>query len=94
MFMVDDNGDYSFDPSRLKECHQKCQQEVEKILARGDTVAVSNTFVKRWEMEPYFRVAEKHGHEVTVIRCEGNFPNVHGVPKSKVDSMKKNFETL
>lgn len=87
-FMVDVNGQYKFDPSRLKECHQKCQDTVRKILERDMTVVVSNTFTRKWEMEPYLEMTDK----ITVIVCQGQYQNTHGVPDEVVERMKQRFE--
>jgi len=92
MFMVDGSGQYKFDPSRLKFCHEKCQAETRNELSKGWNVAVSNTFTRKWEMQPYIDMAKEFGAYVTVIVCQGDFENVHGVPADKVRQMKERFE--
>lgn len=91
-YMTDAEGNYRFDPSRLKQCHERCQKEVFSELFGGCNVAVSNTFTRLWEMQPYFDAAKELGVTVTVIKCEGNFGNVHGVPEEKVTEMRRRFE--
>lgn len=88
MFMTNSEGDYHFDPRRLKDCHKKCQDAVRLTLSRGESVAVSNTFTRLWEMEPYLGM----NYPTTVIRCEGAFGNIHGVPPEKVAEMRRRFE--
>jgi predicted kinase len=92
MFMCDNNGNYLFDPTLLKFCHKQCQASVDAALTIGQTVAVSNTFVRKWEMEPYLYMAEKHNAQVTVIVCQGEYKNTHNVPSNKVEEMKRRFE--
>jgi len=91
-FMVDDNWDYKFDPEKLEICHKLCQEEVETFLEMGCDVAVSNTFTRKWEMQAYLDMAEKYGAKTTVIVCQGEHENTHGVPQSVVERMKNHFE--
>ena len=90
--MVDDSGNYRFDPSRLKHCHNECQRSVRHALRNEWSVAVSNTFTRKWEMQPYLDMAEELGIQVTVLVCQGEFDNVHGVPADKVRVMRERFE--
>lgn len=92
MFMCDGRGDYLFNPSMLKFCHEQCQRIVDASLQINHNVAVSNTFTRKWEMQPYIDMAEKYGAKVTVIVCQGEFTNVHGVPDGKVAEMKRRLE--
>lgn len=86
------SGEYNFDASKLKEAHNWCQMQVNQHLQNGENVIVSNTFVKKWEMEAYLNMAKTVGCHVTVIIANGNFDNVHGVPAEKVEQMRRNFE--
>ncbi len=92
MFMVDESGCYNFNPKYLKFCHEQCQRVTDDALMNNQPVAVSNTFVKKWEMQAYFDIAKNHGANVTVIICQGEYSNVHGVPDEKVEDMKRRFE--
>jgi len=91
-FMVDDNLNYKFDPEKLKLCHKLCQQDAEGFLEMGCNVAVSNTFTRKWEMQAYLDMAEKHGVKIAIIVCQGEYENTHGVPQSVVKKMKNRFE--
>lgn len=94
MFMVDDNGNYKFDGSRLAECHRNCQQFVNLHMMQGtERIYVANTFVKKWEADVYYTLAKVWGYDVKVYRLEGNFENVHGVPADRVNIMRANMET-
>lgn len=93
MWMEDDNGEYKFDPNKLSYAHQKCQQEVCRDMERGyETVIVSNTFIKKWEADVYYTLAKVWGYDVKVILCEGNYENIHNVPKDRVAIMRANME--
>lgn len=85
-------GSYSFDRSKISQAHAWCQDQVRAAIARGQRVAVSNTFVKRWETLAYFDMAAEAGIEVVVITAKGRYDNVHGVPPEVVERMLANWE--
>lgn len=87
-FMVNSGGLYSFDGRRLKECHDACKNAVRNALAAGLNVAVSNTFTRKWEMEFYLNLGVDH----TILICQGEHTNTHGVPQEKVFEMANRFE--
>ena len=92
-FMVDENGKYKFEPLRLQECHELCMSGAEDAMRYGQTqVAVHNTFTRKWEYEPYLKLAAKYGYSVSEIVCRGNFKNTHGVPYEIVEKQKQRFE--
>ena len=89
------NGEYIFDPSKLKEAHQWCQLQVDSAMACGEEkISVSNTFTQEWEMETYFKLAEKYGYQVFSLIIEnrhGN-KNLHGVPDDTLQRMRDRFQ--
>lgn len=92
-FFVKD-GVYEFDASKLSDNHKKAQSYCDRLMGFEDTknVIVSNTFTRVWEMQPYLDMAKKYGYDVNVIECKGDFGNVHGVPREKVDQMRARWE--
>ena len=92
MFMVDANGNYSFDGSRLRECHRKCQEATARAMCTGKDVIVANTFVGKWEAEVYYTLAIVFGYTVKVYRMTNRFQNEHGVPANRVDEMAARME--
>lgn len=91
-FMME-NGKYKYDPKKVTYCHKKCFETVEKHLKNGEpTVAVANTFIKKSLYEPYVELANKYGYKVIIRKADGNYKNIHGVPKQAIDSMKKRFQ--
>lgn len=92
MFRIGHDGQYQFDPSQNKMCHEKCQNKTRDALSNGWNVAVSNTFTRKWEMQPYIDMANDIGAQVTMIVCQGEFDNVHGVPADNVQQMRDRFE--
>jgi len=93
------NGDnYEFDPSKLKEAHQWCKDVAEGWMSPEtgylDTIIVSNTFTRAWEMKPYYELAERYGYTVFSLIVENRHGgvNTHGVPEDKLEQMEDRFE--
>jgi predicted kinase len=101
-FFIDANtGEYKFNPDEIKIAHQWCKDEVENRMKdnkenpqRHPTIVVSNTFTQEWEMDWYFKLAEKYDYKVFSMIVENRHggKNIHGVPDEKVGIMKNRFE--
>ena len=94
-YFYDNDGNYNFIPSEIKEAHKECQQFVGFAMESNiQKIAVSNTFTQEWEMEPYFELAKKHSYKVFTIIVENRHAgiNQHGVPEEKVEQRKNRFE--
>ena len=100
-YFYDKEGNYNFDPSKIKDAHAWCKNQVE--IRMGDhqvnnqfypEIAVSNTFTQEWEMKDYFDLADKYGYKVVSLIVENRHggKNVHGVPEDKLEIMKNRFE--
>jgi len=92
MFFTDRDGNYNYNPRKKSNAHKWCQKKVKKALKAGRNVVVSNTFLKRWEMEPYIEMAIDTGADLQYITCEGGYQNIHGVPEERVEAMRDNLE--
>lgn len=86
-------GVYCFDRNKIKAAHAWCLSEITKIMrdGKGDC-AVSNTFTRRWEYQPYIDAAEKFGYAVAVIDCHGPWNNCHCVPDDTILEMAERWE--
>jgi len=100
-FFYDKEGNYNFDPSKIKDAHAWCKNEVETRMKDHQIngqyypeIAVSNTFTQEWEMKDYYDLAEKYGYKVVSLIVENRHggKNVHGVPDDKLEIMKNRFE--
>jgi len=106
-YFIDSNGNYNFDASKLGQAHQWCKDEVEYAMTHGHknlypiygpkplaTIVVSNTFTQEWEMEPYYKLAEKYGYRVYSLVVENRHGGVneHGVPNETLDKMENRFK--
>jgi predicted kinase len=91
-FMV--AGVYKFDKEQLTDAHIWCQAQVDAAMHNeARSIAVSNTFVRRWEIEPYTALALKYGYTVTEMTMTGPLrPNTHGVSDTKIEIMRARWE--
>lgn len=95
-YFIDKDGNYNWRPEKVKDAHEWCQNKVDNWMQQCDNVAVHNTFTREWEMEPYFKLAEKYGYQVTTIVVENRHgsKNVHNVPDDTIQAMKQRFEIV
>lgn len=97
-FMKD--GEYKFDPTKLRDAHEWCRNSVEHAMLLNYTagynskIIVSNTFTQEWEMEAYYELAKQWGYKVFSLIVENRHGgiNEHGVPEDKIEVMKNRFE--
>lgn len=92
-FMVNRQGEYEFIPSRLKECHEKCFNQVRELLSRGrETVAVTNTFKAEWEYMRYIFLGLAYGYNVIGIDVSSSNKSVHGLSGADVLRFEASFQ--
>jgi predicted kinase len=94
MFFIKD-GEYKFDGSKIKNAHNWCQDVVEHWMDENKPkIVVSNTFTQEWEMDNYYKLAERFGYRVFSLIVENRHGGVneHGVPEEKLEQMKNRFE--
>ena len=100
-FFYDKDGNYNFDPSKLKQAHEWCQNEVEIKMQDNERnpqyypeIVVSNTFTQEWEMKAYFDLASKYDYKVFSIIVENRHggKNLHSVPDDTLKKMKDRFQ--
>jgi len=94
-YFYDNDGNYNFIASEIKEAHKECQQFVGYAMeSNTPKIAVSNTFTQEWELQPYYELAIKYGYYVTSIIVENRHVGVneHNVPEEKIEQMRNRFE--
>lgn len=86
--------EYNFDRRLLGAAHDFCYGNVMRSLYEGFSCIVSNTFSTRREIERYTRGVRRSGLpvRVRVIKCVGEYANVHEVPSSAIQRMKDRWE--
>ncbi len=103
MYFTDESGNYRFDPSRLKEAHWWCQNQVEiameTLMFNDDLpgfskIFVANTFTQDWELEYYFELAKTYGYQVITMVVENRHgsKNIHNVPEEVIEKMRNRFQ--
>ena len=100
-FFYDKEGNYNFDATKLRIAHEWCKNQVEIRMKDNQLneqfypeIVVSNTFTQEWEMEAYYKLAERYGYKVFSIIVENRHEGVnqHGVPDDKLQQMRERFE--
>ena len=91
-FFIQLDGTYKYDPSRIKEAHEWCQDCVEQTLLYKGSVIVANTFVRKRELQPYIDMATEFNIPYSIITMNGRFNSIHSVPASVINRMRTTFE--
>jgi predicted kinase len=94
-FFTNEEGEYNFDSSKLREAHNYCQFRCsERMRQEKSRIVVANTFTEEWEMEEYIKMAERYNYRLHTIIVENRHGsnNVHGVPEDKLQKMKDRFQ--
>lgn len=81
-------GVYVYDPSKVRAAHDWCVASAKNALEQGRNVVVSNTFMRRWELQRYIDL----GFPFRIIEAQGRWPNIHGVPEDKIEIMARGWE--
>lgn len=101
-FMVDAEGNYAFDPTRLVEAHGRCllaaAMNVHTTARRN--VWVANTFTTAAEMLPYVAVARASNVPIAIHHIfDGGLDdvqlaarNAHGVPEVAIAAMRARYQ--
>ena len=89
---VKENGEYEFNEGEIRLAHQNCLKFTILALENGKSCVVSNTFVQKWQLEPYLKYCRENGIVAKVIRYgDGGFTNdelakrnVHGLDENTI----------
>jgi ABC-type dipeptide/oligopeptide/nickel transport system ATPase component len=100
-YFVDDSGIYKFDYESLKDAHLWCQEETSNAMNDDyDVVVVHNTFTRKWECDPYMKLASQFDYQVQVINLyDGGLSDqelftrcVHKVPVHLIQKQRKRWD--
>lgn len=89
------DGVYQYDREKIGEAHKQCMRRFIDVLTGGPNlhdIVIDNTNIRVMEYIAYIKVAEALGYKCYQKVMTGSFQNVHGVPDSKVERMKKDFQ--
>lgn len=98
----DVNGQYVFDPTKLKEYHEKNQHRTELAMRKGiSPIVIDNTNVFADHIKPYVKLGDMYGYKIKLELPDTEWAwdaeqlankNSHGVPKHAIDRMLNNFQ--
>jgi predicted kinase len=91
-WMIDSQGNYSFDPKKLSFCHYQCQKYTRLAMEVGEDVIVSNTSLTKKEAKPYFDLAKNFQYNIELFHLQSSYGSIHSVPSDKIEQMKKKRE--
>ncbi len=95
MYFEMKDGVYHFNPALIKNAHAWCQRQIKSAMAHGmPRCIVSNTFVKKWEMQPYLDMADEFNYNVKILEAKGDYQSVHDVPHDVIERMRANWEAI
>ena len=92
MFFVNKDGEYCYDSSRIKEAHTWCLEQTAFSLAHENNTVVTNTFVQKWQMEPYRQLAKDTNARLHILVAQGDYGNIHNVPADSLIRMLRQWE--
>jgi tRNA uridine 5-carbamoylmethylation protein Kti12 len=91
MFFVE-HGKYQFNKDLLTEAHNWCKKMTHQALSEGINVVVSNTFITKNELTPYFEMAKTLNAKCEVRVAKGAWDNIHGLSEKEVNEMRGKWE--
>ena len=92
-FFIGNDGIYRHNPEKISDAHAQCQNITKGAMQNGvTTIAVANTFVRRWEMQVYHDMAKDYGYQVVEVICKGPFKSIHNVPEETLERMRLIWE--
>lgn len=92
MFFINKKGEYVFNAGLISEAHNWCKQQCELHLRAGENVIVANTFIKKWEMKAYQKLAVQYNATLKVLVCTGEYKSIHNVPSFTIQKMRRAWQ--
>lgn len=86
---------FKFDENHLayKECQENTENEMK---ANTEKIFLDNTFTLDWEIEPYFKLAEKYKYMVYVATIENRHHGInhHGISDEQIKKMAEKYKVV
>jgi len=92
-FMIDADGQYKFDPEKIRACHKQCFAKfIGLVTSDVELIVVDNTNIYPHEIAPYYAFAELFGYEIEIHTLVADFEiafkrNLHGAPEATAKRM-------
>lgn len=96
-FTNPDNGVYQFEYDKNHLAYTTCLKNTEQAMNKdAEKIFIANTFTMEWEMEPYFKLAEKFGYRIYVMTVENrhNSLNIHQVNEDQLRKMAEKYKVV
>lgn len=94
-WMVNENGEYKFDASKLDVVHENCRAEYLKAMsAKTPYIIVSNVSRAAKDVDWYQEEATKRGYEFVslIVENRGGRKSIHDVPDKSIENMRRKFD--
>jgi predicted kinase len=94
-FTDEKTGEYHFDFKKNHLAYKLCELKTEESLSkRIQKVFIDNTFTIEWELEPYFKLAQKYDYAIFVMTIENRHggQNIHGIPRENIEKMAAKYQ--
>lgn len=86
------NGEYRWTATKMNDAINWCISMATIAISNGMDVVICNTFTRKAFVDSYKKIADILNADFEVIRCTGNYGNIHDVPQNVLTSMKESFE--
>ena len=84
---------YVFNPTQLGAAHNQCFNCFKQAIGDNEPlIVIDNTNIFRQHYQKYVDYARMNGYDVYQKVLKTSFKNVHNVPDTAVERMKKNLE--
>jgi len=95
-YFYDEDGNYNFDPSKLRDAHDHCKKRfMSMLMCEGgvDTIIVANTNTKESDWKFYEEEGKKAGADIIFLVIENRHGNVnqHNVPEETLHRQEQNI---
>jgi len=94
-YFENEKGEYHFSFEDNHKAYKTCEEQTDAALKQNTPkVFVDNTFTLAWEIEPYFKMANKYNYQVHVITVENyhGSQNIHGVSAEQLTKMAEKYK--
>ncbi|MDZ4724622.1 MAG: AAA family ATPase [Leptospira sp.] len=94
-YFTDEKGNYKFDFRSNHLAYKNCQDKVEAAMkSHTSKILVDQIFALLFEIEPYFKLAEKYNFRTIVCTLENRHKgeNIHAIPDEQLVKMAKGFK--
>lgn len=90
-FMIEPDGTYIWSQERLGRAIDQCFDSVHLKIEAGESVITAGVYARWRAMRDYVELAQKHGYEIQIIECTGDYGSIHGLTPERMDIFRQRF---